>query len=69
MEGEMSAPMAATAGHKWPPKLMIAGVVVGVDRLNGENGTIWLFNSAGDRIAEICDVSRILIGVEDPPDF
>jgi hypothetical protein len=62
----MSAP---TGEYTWPPRLTIAGVVVGVDRLNGERNTIWLFNPAGDRVAEICDVSRILIGVEDPPDF
>ncbi len=39
----------------WPPKLTLAGVAISVDRLTGENNTIWLFNAAGDRIAEICD--------------
>jgi len=56
-------------GYTWPPKLTVAGVAIHVDRIDDEVGTVWLYDRAGRRIAEILDVARIKIGVEDPPEF
>jgi hypothetical protein len=44
------------------PKVTIAGVVINVDRLDDERGTIWLYDRSGRHLAEIRDVAEITIG-------
>jgi hypothetical protein len=56
-------------GHTWPPKLTVAGVAIDVDMIDGEANVVWLYDRSGRRIAEVLDVTRITIGVEDPPDI
>jgi len=48
------------------PKLVVGGVTVGIDRIDDERGTIWVYDRTGRRVAEILDVARITIGVQYP---
>ncbi len=53
----------STAEEPGPlPEVTIAGVVIDIDRIDDEHGTILVFDKTGRRLAEIPNVAKITIG-------